>query len=137
MCLKMETDEQNGHHSEDTNHITSETKVTEVKVKEEEEDEEEEVVKEELDFEILSAIYDIIRCFERDLSDAGTKLRESQECSQKVNELNKRLDKARAAINELPGIDCSKEEQLERVKSMRKQIQLKEELILKYKKMKF
>jgi len=129
----METDEQNGNHSEEDSNLTSETKVTEGK---EEEEEEEEEVEEELDFEILSAIYDIIRCFERDLSDAATKLRESQECSQKVNELQKRLDKARAVIEELPGIDCSKDEQLECLDSLHKQLLLKEELILKYKKMK-
>lgn len=50
MCLVMETDEQNGNHSEDSN-LTSESKVTEEKEEEEE----------ELDFEILAAIYDIIR----------------------------------------------------------------------------
>lgn len=52
-----------------------------------------------------------------------------------MNELQKRLDKARAEIKELPGIDCNKEEQLQRLDSLHNQMLLKEELILKYKNM--
>lgn len=91
----------------------------------------------QLDIEILPTIYEIIRCFEKDPVDNTAKQRESQDCSQKVLELQKRLDSARAQIKQLTGIDYNKEEQIQRLESLRKQLALKQQLIKKYKNIQF
>lgn len=52
-------------------------------------------------------------------------------------ELQKRLDSARAQIKQLPGIDYNKEEQLQRLESLRNQLTLKQQLIKKYKDIQF
>lgn len=86
-----------------------------------------------LDIEILPVIYDIVRCVEKDPLDNTTKQRESQDCCQKILELQKRLESARFQINQLPGIDYNKEEQLQKLDLLRKQLKLKQRLIRKYK----
>lgn len=87
----------------------------------------------QLDFDILPVIYEIIRSIEKDPTEISAKQRESQECSQKVHELQKRLDHARQTIRQLPGIQFNKEEQLERLETLRNQLVLKQQLIKKYK----
>uniref|UniRef100_A0A0K8VUE9 Mediator of RNA polymerase II transcription subunit 9 n=2 Tax=Bactrocera latifrons TaxID=174628 RepID=A0A0K8VUE9_BACLA len=82
---------------------------------------------------ILPVIYEIIRCVEKDPLDNATKQRESQECSQKIIELQKRFDIARTEVKQLPGIDYNKEEQLQRLELLRNQLKLKQQLIRKYK----
>ncbi|XP_028900646.1 mediator of RNA polymerase II transcription subunit 9 [Zeugodacus cucurbitae] len=82
---------------------------------------------------ILPVIYEIIRCVEKDPLDNATKQRESQECSQKIIELQKRFDIARAEVKQLPGIYYNKEEQLQRLELLRNQLNLKQQLIRKYK----
>ncbi|XP_054737302.1 mediator of RNA polymerase II transcription subunit 9 [Anastrepha obliqua] len=82
---------------------------------------------------ILPVIYEIIRCVEKDPLDNATKQRESQECSQKILELQKRFEIARAEVKQLPGIDYNKEEQLQRLELLRNQLKLKQQLIRKYK----
>ncbi|EAT48764.1 AAEL000221-PA [Aedes aegypti] len=89
------------------------------------------------ELEILPVIYEIIRSIEKDPVDNAAKQKESQDCSQKVLELQKRLDSARITIRQLPGIDYSKEEQLRRLESLRKQLALKQQLIKKYKNVQF
>ncbi|XP_055589533.1 mediator of RNA polymerase II transcription subunit 9 [Uranotaenia lowii] len=89
------------------------------------------------DIEILPVIYDIIRSVEKDPVDNASKQKESQECSQKVLELHARLESARMKIQQLNGIDYSKEEQLRRLDSLRKQLALKQQLIKKYKNVQF
>ncbi|XP_065368026.1 mediator of RNA polymerase II transcription subunit 9 [Calliphora vicina] len=86
-----------------------------------------------LDIEILPVIYDIIRCVEKDPKDNTAKQRESQECSQKILELQKRFEAARAQIRLLPGIDYNKEEQLQKLELLKSQLKLKQQLIRKYK----
>ncbi|XP_044731772.1 mediator of RNA polymerase II transcription subunit 9 [Chrysoperla carnea] len=90
---------------------------------------------EELDFEILPVIYEIIRSVERDPHDNAAKARESQDCSQKVLELQKKLDQARAQIRRLPGIEFSREQQLQRLEALKTQLRLKQELLQKYRHM--
>ncbi|XP_053687657.1 mediator of RNA polymerase II transcription subunit 9 [Sabethes cyaneus] len=87
--------------------------------------------------EILPLIYEIIRSIEKDPVDNTAKQKESQDCSQKVLELQKRLETARRVIRQLPGIEYSKEEQLRRLESLRKQLSLKQQLIKKYKNVQF
>lgn len=52
-------------------------------------------------------------------------------------ELQRRLDSARSQINRLTGIDYNKEEQLERLESLRNQLKQKQQLIKKYKNIQF
>jgi len=87
---------------------------------------------EELNIEILPVVYEIIRSIEKDHHDNTTKTRESQDCSQKVLELQKRLDQARADIRMLPGIEFSKEQQLNHLEALKTQLKLKQELLQKY-----
>ncbi|XP_067629497.1 mediator of RNA polymerase II transcription subunit 9-like [Eurosta solidaginis] len=82
---------------------------------------------------ILPVIYEIIRCVEKDPLDNAAKQRESQEGSQKILELQKRFDIARAEVKQLPGIDYNKEEQLNKLELLRNQLLLKQQLIRKYK----
>ncbi|XP_018305347.1 mediator of RNA polymerase II transcription subunit 9 isoform X1 [Mycetomoellerius zeteki] len=98
-----------------------------------------------LDIEILPLIYEIIRRYiflmilfifmfsiEKDPHDTSQKAKESQDTSHKILELQKKLDSARSQIKRLPGIEYSKEEQLQKLETLRKQLRLKRELLLKY-----
>lgn len=89
----------------------------------------------EVDVEFLPLIYEIIRSVERDPHDSSQKTRESQDTSQKVLELQKKLEQARNQIHRLPGVEYSKEEQLQKLETLRKQLQLKKDLLLKYRHM--
>ncbi|EZA53855.1 hypothetical protein DMN91_011053 [Ooceraea biroi] len=86
----------------------------------------------DLDIEILPLIYEIIRSIEKDPYDTTQKAKESQDTSHKIIELQKKLDSARSQIKRLPGIEYSKEEQLQKLETLRKQLRLKRELLLKY-----
>ncbi|KYN07990.1 PREDICTED: mediator of RNA polymerase II transcription subunit 9 [Cyphomyrmex costatus] len=85
-----------------------------------------------LDIEILPLIYEIIRSIEKDPHDTSQKAKESQDTSHKILELQKKLDSTRSQIKRLPGIEYSKEEQLQKLETLRKQLRLKRELLLKY-----
>ncbi|KAB0795629.1 hypothetical protein PPYR_12468 [Photinus pyralis] len=87
---------------------------------------------EELQIEILPVIYEIIRSIEKDHHETSAKTRESQDCAQKVLELQKRLDQARVQIRLLPGIEFSKEQQLNNLEALKTQLRLKQELLHKY-----
>lgn len=91
----------------------------------------------QLGVEILPVIYDIVRCIEKDPLDNTTKQRESQDCCQKILELQRRLQSARFQIHQLPGIDYNKEEQLQKLNVLRKHLKLKQQLIQKYKDIQF
>ncbi|XP_065155967.1 mediator of RNA polymerase II transcription subunit 9 [Atheta coriaria] len=86
----------------------------------------------DLNIEILPVIYEIIRGVEKDHHDNTVKVRESQDCSQKVLELQKRLEQTRTQIKQLPGIEFSKEQQLQHLESLKTQLKLKQELLQKY-----
>ncbi|XP_057321028.1 mediator of RNA polymerase II transcription subunit 9 isoform X2 [Microplitis mediator] len=85
----------------------------------------------DLDIEILPLIYEIIRSVEKDPYDTTQKAKESQDTSQKILELQKKFD----SIKRLPGIEYSKEEQLKKLETLRKQLRLKRELLFKYRNM--
>ncbi|XP_011700386.1 PREDICTED: mediator of RNA polymerase II transcription subunit 9 [Wasmannia auropunctata] len=74
----------------------------------------------------------IIFSVEKDPHDTTQKAKESQDTSHKILELQKKLDSARSQIKRLPGIEYSKEEQLQKLETLRKQLRLKRELLLKY-----
>lgn len=57
--------------------------------------------------------------------------------SQKVLELQKRLESARNQIKQLPGIEYNKEDQFQRLEVLRNQLALKQQLIKKYKNIHF
>lgn len=54
-----------------------------------------------------------------------------------IIELKKRLETTRQQIRQLPGIEFNKEEQLQRLQSLRNQLKLKQDLIRKYKNTEF
>jgi len=88
-----------------------------------------------LDVDFLPLIYDIIRSVERDPHDNAQKNSQSQDISQKVIELHKKLELAKEQIRRLPGVEYSKEEQLDKLETLRKQLRLKRELLQKYRNM--
>lgn len=59
--------------------------------------------------------------------------RVSQESSQKILELQRKIQTAREQVRKLPGVEYSKEEQLKHLEALRKQLLLKKRLLLKYK----
>ena len=87
----------------------------------------------EVNVEVLPLVHDIIRAIEKDGNDQGQRARDSHEASQKILELSKKVEKIREDIYRLPGIEVSKEEQLAKLQSMKKQLKMKKELIAKYK----
>ncbi|KAI8435340.1 hypothetical protein MSG28_003665 [Choristoneura fumiferana] len=89
----------------------------------------------EVDVDFLPIVYEIIRSVERDFHDNSAKARESQDCSQKVLELQKKFDYARAQIRRLPGIEYNKQDQIKQFEVLRAQLQLKRDLLQKYRNM--
>lgn len=53
--------------------------------------------------------------------------------NQKLNELKTQFQKARECVDKMPGIQYSKEEQLKRLSILHKQLELKTQLLQKYK----
>jgi len=93
------------------------------------------VIVSEIEAEFLPLIHDIVKTVEKDPQDAANKNKESLEASQKVQDLSKKLDKAREDVKKLAGVDFTKEEQAAQLKALKKQLKLKQELILKYKRL--
>lgn len=87
----------------------------------------------DIDAEFLPLVYDIVKCVERDPGDAAAKNKESLEAAAKIQELNRKLNKAKELVRRLPGIDYNPEEQEAYLKSLKRQLQLKKELVQKYK----
>ncbi|KAL7643979.1 UNVERIFIED_CONTAM: hypothetical protein RMT77_005992 [Armadillidium vulgare] len=88
------------------------------------------IAAEEVDVDFLPLIYQYLRCLEKDQNDLN---RISVESSQKILEIQKKIDIAREQVQRLPGVEYSKEEQLQRLEALRKQLSLKKKLLLKYK----
>ncbi|XP_071536522.1 mediator of RNA polymerase II transcription subunit 9 isoform X4 [Panulirus ornatus] len=88
------------------------------------------VAAEEIDVDFLPVIYQYLRCLEKEPTDLN---RVSQESSQKVLELQRKIQTAREQVRKLPGVEYSREEQLRRLEALRKQLALKKCLLLKYK----
>lgn len=78
---------------------------------------------EEVDANFLPLIYDILKSLDRGPT----------EVSLKVNELQKKFQQMREQIENLPGIDLSREEQLRQMEVLRQQLAIKTELLRKYK----
>ncbi|XP_043483525.1 mediator of RNA polymerase II transcription subunit 9-like [Leptopilina heterotoma] len=89
----------------------------------------------DLDVEILPLIYEIIRSVEKDPYDSNQKVKESQDTSYKIVDLQKKLDSVRGQVKKLQGIEHSKEDQLQNLENLRNQLRLKRELLLKYRNM--
>ncbi|BES97392.1 Mediator of RNA polymerase II transcription subunit 24 [Nesidiocoris tenuis] len=90
----------------------------------------------DVDVDFLPIIFDIVRGLERESTDASQKPPGgSQDISQKLIELHKKLELARDQIKRLPGVEYSQEQQIEKLEGLRKQLRLKRELLLKYRTM--
>ena len=81
----------------------------------------------------LPIVHAIIHTIEKDNQDVSQKNRDSLEASQKVAELAKKIETARAHVYKLPGITDSKQVQLQRLQNLHTQLEMKKELISKYK----
>ncbi|CAH0381676.1 unnamed protein product [Bemisia tabaci] len=86
----------------------------------------------DIDVDFLALIYDIIRSSERDSHDTSQKSSQSQDASQKILELHAKLNQAREQIRHLPGVECNKSQQLEKIQVLKTQLLLKQELLQKY-----
>ena len=83
----------------------------------------------DIDAEFLPQIYDIVKTVEKDPQDAATKNKESLEASEKVKELNKKIERAREEVKNLPGISLTKEEPAAQLNALKKQLKVKQELL--------
>ncbi|XP_051173400.1 mediator of RNA polymerase II transcription subunit 9 isoform X2 [Leptopilina boulardi] len=77
----------------------------------------------------------IICSVEKDPYDSNQKVKESQDTSYKIVDLQKKLDSARGQVKKLQGVEYSKEDQLQNLENLRNQLKLKRELLLKYRNM--
>ncbi|XP_076450159.1 mediator of RNA polymerase II transcription subunit 9-like [Babylonia areolata] len=80
----------------------------------------------ENEFNLLPPVYDVIRSMEKDSPDLN-------QVNQKLNELKAQFQRVRESVEKLPGTQYSKEEQLKRVAILHKQMELKTQLLQKYK----
>ena len=83
----------------------------------------------DIDAEFLPQIHDIVKTVEKDPQDAATNNKESLEASEKVKELNKKIERAREDVKKLPGISLTKEEQAAQLNALKKQLKVKQELL--------
>ena len=83
----------------------------------------------DIDAEFLPQIHDIVKTVEKDPQDAATKNKESLDASEKVKELNKKIERAREDVKKLPGIALTKEEQAAQLNALKKQLKVKQELL--------
>ena len=71
--------------------------------------------------EVLPQIHDMVKTVEKDPQDAATKNKESPEASEKVKEVNKRIERAREDVEKLPGISVTQEERATRLNALKKE----------------
>ncbi|XP_015790672.1 mediator of RNA polymerase II transcription subunit 9 [Tetranychus urticae] len=93
---------------------------------------------EDIDFEFLPLIYDIIRSIEKELnegSSVGQKAihREQTEIPAKMQLLNDKFKKCREQLMKIEGIDITKEQQLKQLENLSKQLDMKRQLLTQYK----
>merc|ERR1712150_350704 len=77
----------------------------------------------ESELSFLSLICDVLKSLEKDPHDVTTKM----------TELKNHFQKARECVEKMPGIQCSKSEQLKQIDVLRSQLTIKTELLQKYK----
>jgi len=71
----------------------------------------------------LPLVYEIIKSVEKDAGDV----------SSKINDLRVKFQQVREAIEKLPGIESSPEEQAQLIENYQKQFEAKNQLLVKYK----
>ncbi|KAK7112792.1 hypothetical protein V1264_012184 [Littorina saxatilis] len=81
----------------------------------------------ENELNLLPAVYEVVRSIEKDSSP------DLNQVNQKLNELKAKFQKARECVEKLPGTQYSKEEQLRRVRILHNQMELKTQLLQKFK----
>ena len=81
----------------------------------------------------MPIVHAIIHTIEKDNQENSQKNRDSLEASQKVTELAKKIESARSHIYKLQGITDSKQVQLQRLQNLHTQLEMKKDLIAKYK----
>ena len=81
----------------------------------------------------LPIVHAIIHTIEKDNQENSQKNRDSLEASQKVTELAKKIESARSHIYKLQGITDSKQVRLQRLQNLHTQLEMKKDLIAKYK----
>jgi len=77
----------------------------------------------DIDIKFLPLVYEIIKSVEKDAGDV----------SSKINDLRVKFQQVREAIEKLPGIECSAEEQSQLIENYHKQLEDKSQLLIKYK----
>jgi len=86
-----------------------------------------------IDCEFLPIIYEILKRVEKDPTDSSAKNKESLEVANRIQELNKKLEKAKEQVRNIRGVDLNPEEQKQQLAALKNQLALKKELIQKYK----
>ncbi|XP_055032526.1 mediator of RNA polymerase II transcription subunit 9 [Paramisgurnus dabryanus] len=81
------------------------------------------VVEEPEDYSFLPIIHDIIKCMDKD----------SPDVLQELNKLKTKIQEAREQISAMPGIDMSPALQDNKLRTLREQVQTKNQLLQKYK----
>ncbi|ESO10559.1 hypothetical protein HELRODRAFT_72187 [Helobdella robusta] len=71
----------------------------------------------------IPAMYDILKCLEK----------EPHDLTVKINELKSQLQKTREMVEQLQGVDLSKDLQLRQMEILRQQLNAKTDLLRKYK----
>ncbi len=89
----------------------------------------------DINVDLLPIVHDVVRALEKDANDVSQRSKDSQEASSKIMDFNKRVGEVREDIYRLPGIETSKEEQLAQLQNLKKQLQMKKDLIAKYKRL--
>ena len=82
---------------------------------------------------LLPALHDIVRVVEKDNQEVSQKTKDSLEASHRVVEIAKRVEALREDIYRLPGVERSAHEQRAHLRTLKRQLRLKKELIAKYK----
>jgi len=82
---------------------------------------------------LLPLVHDILHTVEKDTQNQSKKNEESLLAMQKVQQLNKKISAARNHIHKMEGIDCSEQVQNQKLDNLKEQLQLKKQLIDKYK----
>ena len=88
-----------------------------------------------IDAEFIPLIWKILRDVVREPKDQGQRVKQCRSLGQNMEELQKKLHLVRKQIQNLPGINSSKEEQKKNLQTVQKQLTQKKELILKYRAM--
>ncbi|KAH9405693.1 hypothetical protein TYRP_013987 [Tyrophagus putrescentiae] len=94
----------------------------------------------DLNTDFLPLIYEIIRSIEKETQDNSSQQKmmlmqqpSSSDVNAKMQQLKELFSEFRATVPKVPGVSTSKEEQLQLLMSLRQQLIMKRELLMKYK----